>query len=173
LQNLPPTTKHLFEAEKSNNIEAVRYLLENGADPNLNIPELTNDCPLYDLHFLWQEMLNEAHQRLAITKLFFDYGTDPDLLYDGDTLYEHLFEDLFRVPLWVTSHDPEYTKQFFLLLLAYGGGSKPILYAPPFLVEPIDRNRVFSYELKITKTEDGNQERGHIIAPNGKIIGYV
>ena len=69
------STTYLYEAETYNNVEAVRFLLENGANPNLDYIELINGCALTDLHFLWEEMTEEAEQRLSIAKLFFDFAS--------------------------------------------------------------------------------------------------
>ena len=99
------STTYLFEAQESNNVEAVRFLLEHGADPNLDIPELLNDCPLHDLHFLWQEMEDYVQQRLEIAKLFFEFGADPNLPYDGETLYDHVRWEVFNDS--ITPHDWE------------------------------------------------------------------
>lgn len=165
------STTYLFEAQESNNVEAVRFLLENGADPNLDIPELLNSCPLNDLHFLWQEMGDEMPQRLTIAKLFFDYGADPDLPYDGETLYDHVLWEVFNDS--ITPHDWEYIKKFFLLLVAYGGGKEPSHYMSADLVEPIDRNRINEYDFRLVVCEDGYHLDGHIIAPNGTSIGTV
>ena len=72
------STTYLFEAESYNNVEAVRFLLQHGANPNIAIPDAINDCPLTDLHFLWQEMGDEIEDRLEIVKLFFEFGADPN-----------------------------------------------------------------------------------------------
>ena len=162
---------YLFEAESNNNVEAVRFLLENGADPNINIPDVFHGCPLGDLHFLWFEMADEMEQRLEIAKLFFEFGADPNLLYDGETLYDHVLWEVFNDD--ITPHDWKYIKQFFLILVAYGGGGKSSYSDPPKLTEEIDKTRLNQYDFKLFVCEDGYHLEGHIFNPDGVDIGIV
>ena len=120
------STTYLYEAEENNNIEAVRFLLENGADPNLDIPDLINGCPLHDLHFLWEEMQEEEQQRLEIVRLFFEFGANPDILYEIETLYDHVLWEVFNDS--ITPHDWEYIKKFFIFFscIWWWQGSKPL-----------------------------------------------
>jgi hypothetical protein len=165
------STTYLYEAEQYNNIEAVRFLLENGADPNLDIPALINDCPLNDLHFLWEEMQDEEQQRLDIVRLFFEFGANPDKLYEVETLYDHVLWEVFNDS--ITPHEWGYIKKFFLILIAYGGGKEPSRYGLPKLTEPIDKDHIFEYDFILVKCEDGYHLEGHVIAPDGKDIGIV
>ena len=165
------STTYLYEAETYNNIDAVRFLLEHGADPNLCMLDLVNDCPLYDLHFLWEEMEDDAKSRLDIAKLFFEYGADPDLWYEYETLYDHVVWEVFND--WLTPHDWSYISRFFLILIAYGGGNGKSYYKKANLSEPIDRSRIDEYELKLFKCEDGYHLEGHLFNPEGMDIGTV
>lgn len=165
------STTYLYEAEENNNIEAVRFLLKNGADPNLYIPKLISDCPLYDLHFLWEEMQEEEQQRLEIVRLFFEFGANPDILYEEETLYDHVLWEVFNDS--ITPHDWNYIKKFFIFLVAYGGGKEPSRYGLPNLTEPIDKNRIYEYDFRLVPCEDGYHLDGHIIAPDGRDIGTV
>ncbi|MBP3371487.1 MAG: hypothetical protein J6L88_03075 [Clostridia bacterium] len=165
------STTYLYEASENNNIEAVRLLLENGADPNLDFPNLINGSALYDLHFLWEEMEDEVQQRLEIVRMFFEFGANPNLLSEGETLYDHILWEVFNDS--ITPHDWEYLKKFFLILIAYGGGNEPSNYDLPNLTEPIDKNRISEYDFKLFLCEDGYHLEGHIIAPDGKDIGTV
>lgn len=165
------STTYLYEAEENNNIEAVRFLLENGADPNLDIPELISDCPLFDLHFLRGEKQGEEQQRLEIVRLFFEFGANPDILIEAETLYDHVLWEVFNDS--ITPHDWKYIKKFFIFLVAYGGGKEPSRYGPPALTEPIDRNRICEYDFELVPCEDGYHLEGHMIAPDGRDIGTV
>ena len=165
------STTYLFEAQESNNVEAVRFLLEHGADPNLDIPELLNDCPLYDLHFLWQEMEDYVQQRLEIAKLFFEFGADPNLPYDGETLYDHVLWEVFNDS--ITPHDWEYIKRFFILLIAYGGGGQQKYSQKPHILEPIDKDRISEYDFMLILCHDRYHLEGHLINPDGIDIGTV
>ena len=163
------STTYLFEAETYNNVEAVRFLLENGANPNIDVPDLLNNCPLTDLHFLWEEMGDEVEQRLEIAKLFFEFGADPNLLYDVETLYDHVEWEVFYQDV---PHDIKYLKRFFLILLAYGGGQTSLSNGPR-LTEKIDKTQIDQYDFKLLECEDGYHLEGHIFNPDGVDIGTV
>lgn len=165
------STTYLFEAESYNNVEAVRFLLENGADPNIDVPDAINDCPLFDLHFLWDEMSDEIAQRLEIVKLFFEFGADPNLDCDGETLYDHVLWEVFNDD--ITPHNWEYLERFFLILVAYGGGGKPSYTCAPKLTEEIDKTRLDEYDLLLFPCEDRYHLIGHIFNPDGEDIGTV
>lgn len=165
------SSSYLFEAQESNNVDAVRFLLEHGADPNLDIPELLNNCPLCDLHFLWQEMEDKMLQRLEIAKLFFDFGADPNLPYDGESLYDHVLWEVFNNS--ITPHDWEYIKKFFILLIAYGGGGQQKYSQKPHILEPIDKDRINEYDFKLIQRKDRYHLEGHLFNPDGMDIGIV
>jgi len=108
--------------------------------------------------------------RLKIAKLFFEYGADPNIKCDdGETLFDYVFYKVFN-----DSHDSEwnYLCQFFLLLIAYGGGGVGH-YPTPQLAEPIDKQRIDEYELRLFLWEDGYHLEGHIFTPDGVDIGCV
>lgn len=162
---------YLFEAQTYNNVDAVRFLLENGADPNYCNLDLIDGCALDDLHFLWEEMQEEAAQRLEIAKLFFEYGADPDLWYETETLYDHVLWEVFNDSM--TPHDWDYLHRFFILLVAYGGGAGKSNYMGAQLSEPIDKSRIDEYDLRLFRYEDGYHLEGHIFNPDGVDIGIV
>ena len=165
------STTYLYEAETYNNVEAVHFLLENGADPNYCNLDILNSCALDDLHFLWEEMQEEAAQRLKIAKMFFEFGGDPNLLYDGETLYDHVLWEVFNDSY--TPHDWEYIRSFFKILVAYGGGGGKSYNSRPKLSEPIDKSRIDEYEFALFQCEDGYHLEGHMINPDGVDIGIV
>lgn len=158
------STTYLFEAQTFNNVEAVRFLLEHGADPNLCHD---SDCALDDLHFGCIETPEEAPKRLEIAKLFFEFGGDPNIRVDGETLYDHVIWEVFYDDI---PHDREYLYSFFKLLLAYGGGGGKSNSPKPQFTEVIDRDRIAEYTLKFVPREDGYVV-GHLINPDGIDIG--
>ena len=163
-----PST-YLFEAQSCNNMEAVRFLLENGVSPNL-----ANDDGIYalnDLRLLWEETQEYRSKRLEIAKLFFDFGGDPNLWYDGETLYDHVVWEVFNDDY--SPHDWEYICSFFKLLIAYGGGGGKSSYPKPELTEPIDKSRINEYAFKLFLCDDGYHLDGHLFNPEGIDIGTV
>ena len=80
------STTYLYEAVSNNNLQAVAFLLEHGADPNLNIPELIGDCALWQLQFL--DIGQDWQTRYEISKLFFQYGANPNIKCDRESLYD-------------------------------------------------------------------------------------
>ena len=162
------STTYLFEAESHNNVEAVRFLLENGADPNFCYQDLISDCALSDLHFLYEEMVEESTQRLKIAKLFFEFGANPDIDYDFESLYDHVFWEVFNDD---TPHERDYLRKFLLLMIAYGGGKGISRYPQAKFSEPIDTTRINEYELQLHLCEDGYHLEGHVINTDGIDIG--
>ena len=162
---------YLFEAQTYNNVDAVRFLLENGADPNLDIPEVINGCALSDLHFLWEEMGDEVPQRLEIARLFFEFGGNPNLQYEFETLYEHVLWEVFNDS--ITPHNWEYLKKFFIIMIAYGGGDENCRYDKPKIIEPIDKSKISQYDFKLFTCPDGYHLEGHLFNPDGEDIGTV
>ena len=165
------TSTYLFEAQSENNVEAVQFLLENGADPNFRDENLISECALDDLHFLWEEMEEESAQRLKIAKLFFDFGGDPNLQLEGETLYDHVLWEVFNDD--ISPHQCTYIIEFFKILIAYGGGGGNSYYHKPSLAEPIDKNRIEEYKLELFLCEDGYHLEGHLFNPDGIDIGIV
>ena len=163
------SSTYLFEAQTYNNVDAVRFLLENGSDPNLCNMDLLSWCALYDLHFLWLEMEEEADQRLEIAKLFLAFGGDPNLLIEGETLYDHVFWEVYNIKN--VPHDEEYLFRFFILLLAYGGGGGKSTFKKPNLTEPIDISRINEYTVSFSLCADSHYIEGHLHNPMGIDIG--
>ena len=116
-------------------------------------------------------MEDEADQRLKMAKMFFEFGGDPNLWYEGESLYDHVLWEVFNDSYSV--HEWEYSKRFFILLLAYGGGERRSDYPKPSLREPIDKERIDMYDLKLITCEDGYHLEGHIFNPDGIDIGTV
>ena len=154
------STTYLFEAQSFNNVDAVRFLLENGANPNFNDASLSNDCPLYNLHFLFPEMEDEMWERLKIVSLFFEYGADPNLLVEDETLYDHVIWEVFYHD---SAHRDEYLFAFFKRLLAYGGGGGASHSQKPVFTEPIIPSKIDEYQLQFTTLSPFAYLAEHII----------
>ncbi len=80
-------TTLLGKAVENNSLGAVQFLLEHGSNPNY-IGE-NYDCPLSDLEFGFDENTPEEDStRYKIAKKFFEYGADPNLLLEGETIFD-------------------------------------------------------------------------------------
>lgn len=155
------------EAVRCNNLEAVLFLLEHGSDPNY----ISEDCdsPLFDLQYgPYNEPPEEDEIRYKIAKLFFEHGADPNLLVEGETIYDQVTFDIFNEPDLLNW---DYSIKFYKLLVLYGGGGHT--YGKPEFSEPIDFSRVDDYQIRLQQHEDGYHVEGHLLNPDGKDIGIL
>ena len=171
------SSTYLYEAQDYNNIEAVRILLENGANPNFNDPELIGDCALWDLSCPWVIAPGECDEtenavRYQIAKLFFSYGADPDIMDidimgdSVDTLFDFVSYDIY------TESDAvywEYTCNFYKLLLAYGGGGGKSAYPKMIFTEAFDKTKIDEYHIQLFSASTYTEIR--MIDPEGKVVG--
>ena len=157
---------YLCEAVTENNLAAVAYLLDHGADPNLYNPDLDEGCALWDLQYL--DVGQDWKTRYEIGKLFFRYGADPNLEVDGETFYHYV---LFKV----YNDDPRDENDWqnllhlYLLLVLYGGGNDGTENEDPQL-KNIDRSKIDEYEIRIVQHEDGYHLFGELIDAEGNVL---
>lgn len=163
------STTYLFEAQNYNNKEAVKLLLEKGADPNFYDPDLNCESALDDLCFLWPEMAEDEAERYEIAKLFFEYGADPDLVVGESTVYDKGLWKIFNGSF--EEHEVEYLISFLKILIAYGGGEGKSQYPKPQFIQEIDKERLDEYDLDFLLHEDGFHMEGRIVDPEGNHIG--
>ena len=116
-------------------------------------------------------MEDDRTKRLEVAKLFFEFGGDPNLWYDGETLYDHVLWEVFNDDY--TPHGWEYICSFFKILIAYGGGGGDGYCQKPNLAEPVDKNRIDEYEFMLFLCDDGYHYEGHLFNPDGIDIGIV
>lgn len=62
------SSTYLYEAQEENNVEAVRFLLELGANPSYCNEKLDNDCALWNLQYLWMESEDDDQINAEIDK---------------------------------------------------------------------------------------------------------
>lgn len=160
------STTLLYEAQDNNNIEAVKYLLEHGADPNQSNLDLICDTPLWHLQYLDSEF-HDPDVRLEIAKLFLEFGGDPNLLCEGETLFEYIVYKVFNE---MSEPDWEYIKRFYILLLAYGGGKE---YLGDKISSRIDKSKLNSYDISFQLCDDGYHIRGYLVDSGGVILGEL
>lgn len=168
------STTYLYEAQEANAVEAVRLLLERGADPNHRNLNVLYDCPLWGLQY-WPDDEADDGKRFEIAKLFFEYGANPNLINDGDHLFEYVAYRVYEDD-WIGIDGAEFERRwkylcnFYKLLIAYGGGDR---YYKPELSEEIQLDRLEDYEVIVRTCEDGYHVQGILLDPEGNEIGLL
>ena len=162
------STTYLYEAQSYNNLEAVRLLLENGADPNYTNEDLVCNCALWDLQYICDVERGERI-RYEIAKLFFEYGADPNIISDDEPLFDWVVDAVF----FDMGEDGWTSRKDFLKLLAiYGGGGKGC-YDRPVFSEPVDKSRIDEYSIQFSRCKDGYHMEGWLVNPEGKQIAQL
>ena len=155
-------TTLLGRAIANQNIEMLKILLENGADPNFVDPEMEADTAFWDLKYpSFSE--SEDKVRLEMMQIMLEYGASPTLVEDENDLLSHVF---FEV--WSGRYEDnwEYICKVFVLLVAYGGKSD---YCKPEIIKPFNKKKMSQYRLDPQKHEDGY----HIIDGKGTLMARV
>lgn len=152
-------TTFLYLAVTSENIDMVKFLLDNGADPNFFTE---NDGPaLWELQYtVFFEM--EEKQQLELVKLLLEYGADPNIVSGDEPLFDYITYKVFNE---ADSDDWDYIVKFFIYLVAYGGSTN---YCRPIVYEAFDKNCLHEYDFRFLN--DGS--RGEIVR-NGKQVAYI
>ncbi len=163
------STTYLYEAVSNNNLQAVAFLLEHSADPNLNIPELIGDCALWQLQFL--DIGQDWQTRYEISKLFFQYGANPNIKCDGESLYDDVVYEVYNE---LPSDDGwrENLLHFYKLLVVFGGGTEEGAYGKPCL-KNVDSSKVDEYGIRFSRHADGYHISGFLVDGNEKIVGEL
>ncbi len=95
--------------------EVIKFLLENGADPNGTLSE--GEPPIWDIQYEYDNE-NQGYG-LRVAKMLLEYGADPNIKWENDEFY-----------YWVSTKPPdiidgdeefEYLKDLCDLLEEYGG----------------------------------------------------
>ena len=163
------STTYLYEAVAENNLAAVAFFLEHGADPNLNNPDLICDCALWELQYL--DVDQDWETRYEIGKLFFRYGADPNLEVDEETFYHYVLFKVYNDPP-SDENDWQNLLHLYLLLVLYGGGCDGTEDMDPEL-KSIDRSRIDEYTIRIVQHEDGYHLYGELIDPEGNVVAEI
>lgn len=160
-------TTYLNEAVCSSNLQAVKYLFDHGANPNYNDEDLSC-CPLWELQFLYDESTETQYE---IEKLFFKYGADPNLVCEGEGLYDAVVYSVYND---LPSHKAErkHLLQFYKLLVLYGGGGLENGYGKPS-IENIDINCADDYHIELYRCDDGYHITGWLVDKGGNKIAEL
>lgn len=98
------------------NLDAVRFLLEHGADPNVIPEEQCASCPIWLTIFPCAS--DEKEEKLEILKLLLQFGGDPTLMIEGQRVVDELecsLED------WLEKSALEYVTEALKLMKAHIG----------------------------------------------------
>ena len=152
-------TTFLYLAVTSGNIDMVKFLLDNGADPNYFTED---DGPvLWELqHTAFFEM--EEKQRLELVKLLLEYGADPNIVSWDEPLFDYITYKVFNE---ADSDDWDYIVKFFIYLVAYGGSTN---YCRPIIYKEFDKSCMHEYKFRFIK----KGSRGKIVR-KGRRIAYI
>ncbi len=164
------STTYLYEAVAANNLSAVAFLLDNGANPNLNDPELIGSCALWELQYI--DSNQDWKTRYEIGKLFFLHGANPNLRCDGETFYDYI---LFKVYNDTPNDENDWRNllQLYKLLVLYGGGGKALGRERPELKEDIDLRKIDEYEVQLHVCDDGYHIAGTLVDGEGNEVGIL
>ena len=163
------STTYLSKAVACNNPEAVKFLLEHGADPNYYNPELMDECALWELQYLDEGQ--DCRTRYEIQKLLFRYGANPNLECEGERLYDYIVYQVYNDAPG-NAADWENLLQFYKLLVIYGGGDAEHGYRKPILHD-IDPEKADDYDILLYRCDDGYHIGGRLIGKDGTNHGEL
>ena len=161
---IPYRTTLLYRAVSNQNVDMMKLLLENGADPNFVDPEKEANTVMWDLMCPGLSE-SESKVRLEMAQIMLEYGASPVLVDDpeGNDLLSHVF---FQI--WADSYNDnwDYLCKFFILLVAYNGESK---YCKPIIKKPFNKKKMEQYHLEAQE----NKESYHIVNNRGTVIAAI
>lgn len=164
------TTTFLSQAAMHINIEMVRLLLENGADPNFILcadKPLYQENPFWDMQYPVSDDAAENETGLQIAQLMLDYGASPAIELEGEDLFSYVVFGVFnddRDTSW------EYLCRFLIMLVAYGASND---YCHPEILKKFDKSNMAQYRLNLVPVGDGYHLTGEITDGNGEVIAIV
>lgn len=166
------TETFLTEACTYANIEMVKLLLENGADPNYIICEdryLYQDNAFWDMQYYISDEPEEYEMGLEIAQLMLEYGASPSVTVSGEDLFSYVCDMVFN-----DDHSDdlqlEYRQRFFILLIAYGGSNE---YCKPQIIGEFDKTNMAQYHFDYVLCDDYYHLTGEICDKAGNVIATV
>lgn len=161
---VPYRTTLLYRAVSNQNIEMMKLLLENGADPNFVDPEKEANTVMWDLMYPGLSE-SESEVRLEMAQIMLEYGASPVLVDDPERndLLAYVFSQI-----WADRYDDnwDYLCRFFILLVAYGGESK---YCKPIIKKTFNKEKMGQYHLEPQE----NMTDYHIVNNRGTVIAII
>ncbi len=164
------STTYLYEAVEANNLPAVAFLLDNGANPNFNNPDLDEDCALWQLQYIDEDQ--DWQTRYEIGKLFFQHGADPNLVCDGETFYDYVRFKVYNDDTY-DENDWQNLLHLYKLLVLYGGGGKTLGYKRPEFKKAIDLSKIDEYDVRLYACDDGYHIAGMMVDGEGNEISFL
>ena len=172
MQHPNSRTTFLMEATRNANLEMVRLLLENGADPNFILYEdkpLWRENPFWDLQYNdFGETEEENEIGLQMAQLMLEYGADPNITLDDGDLFSYVCFAVFNDD--DTPELCEYRSRFFILLIAYGGSNS---YCKPNIISSFDKSHMNQYRFSYVPCDDGYHLTGAILDQNYNVVATV
>ena len=165
------TTTFLSQAAMHINIEMVRLLLENGADPNFILcagKPLHQGNPFWDMQYPVSYNASENETGLQIAQLMLDYGASPAIELEGEDLFSYVLYAVFNDDDYETLR--EYRSRFRILLVAYGGEND---YCHPEILKEFDKSNMSQYRFNFIPVGDGYHLTGEITDGNGEVVARV
>lgn len=161
-------TTLLNDAVENYNVEMVKLLLENGADPNKVFAD--TECVLWDLHYMCGDNDEEGEKNLLMAHLLLEYGADPMIEPDPQdcNLLSEICFDISEKDSDIRTW--EYQCRFLILLVAYG--ARTDLFQPK-LLENFDRKKARTYSLVFLKEKFENYYISEIRDENQNVVAYV
>jgi len=151
-------TSFLSQACDYSNLEMVRLLLENRANPNLILYEDMpgwQEAPFWDLQYCeYYDSFHESSEenrriseeaddvKLEIARLFLEHGASPGLMLEGEELFSYVLDAVVMDEL-DSFHQFEYRSRFLILLIAYGGKNK---HYQMEILKPFDKSNMKQYD---------------------------
>lgn len=161
----------LSRASAYANIEMVRLLLENGADPNFILcadKPLYQENPFWDMQYPVSDDAAENETGLQIAQLMLEYWADPGIIIDEEDLFSYVLSAVFNDD----DHKVlcEYRSRFLILLIAYGGANS---YCKPEIIKEFDKSNMAQYRFNFVPADDGHHLTGEITDGNGEVFAIV
>ena len=161
----------LSRASAYANIEMVRLLLENGADPNFILcadKPLYQENPFWDMQYPVSDDAAENETGLQIAQLMLEYWADPGIIIDEEDLFSYVLSAVFNDD----DHKVlcEYRSRFLILLIAYGGANS---YCKPEIIKDFDKSNMAQYRFNLVPAGDRYHLTGEIVDGKGEVIAIV
>ena len=160
-----PTTLQ-STAIKNSNIEMLKLLLENGADPNQVFWD--EESELWNLQYNSYLSSEIDEIRLQMAQLLLEYGANPNMKLgnEQETLFEWVWYEVCNESY---GDSWKYISRFFILLVVYGGKAKNWT---PKILKDFDKSNMKKYRFWFLEDKI-NDYCGIIVDDEEDIVAYI